>query len=61
MQNNSYWEIDDALMSQELIKCKCNTDNCNFLSILKIDKDDDNPKEIAAKLFYEEGWFPDTA
>ena len=42
MQNNSYWEIDDALMSQELIKCKCNTDNCNFLSILKIDKDDDN-------------------
>ena len=41
MQNNSYWEIDDALMSQELIKCKCNTDNCNFLSILKIDKDDD--------------------
>ena len=41
MQNNSYWDIDDALMSQELIKCKCNTDDCNFLSILKIDKDDD--------------------
>ena len=41
MQSNSYWDIDDALMSQELIKCKCNTDDCNFLSILKIDKDDD--------------------
>lgn len=33
MNENAYWNIDDVLMSEEPIRCKCET-NCSFLSLI---------------------------
>lgn len=33
MNENSYWDIDDVLMSEDPIRCKCET-NCSFLSLI---------------------------